>query len=387
MSDHVHGRMSRRTRVQSTVLAAATLMLWGGVADARAQTTEEYRRRLDILEPQWHAARAAVPEREQQRRAAARSVRMDRGSLRLVVDSALVPIVSDPADVAARILDATFGDAATMIAEHPLAVRVHIVGRGADTTRFIRVGTPGRETSVTFGDSAQTRHGLIAALTGARVTGLLHAALDDSARGWIRTPLPAGRESAGDRERIYVELVTASTDVSRRCLAGDMLGCRQLFGLAPVNDPLLEGHTAVQRRALVARRTSQLRTSGHTREFDRCVSDHEDAACIARLRTLPPDNFAQSVGSSDMRRSFLRSVLEQGGRHAYDRLRSTAAAPLDARLSASGGAPTDSLIAAWRDRVLAARPSRTPVTPITALATMAWILATSALALRSSRWR
>ena len=373
--------------MQSGALVVAALVLSGFVAEAGAQTVEEYRRRLDLLEPQWKAALAAVNEREQQRRKAARSVPMDRGPLRLVVDSALVPLVSEPADVAARILTTTFGDAAQIIAERPLAVRVLTSRRGADTTRILRVGTPGRETSVTFGDSAETRGRLIAALTGARVTALLHAALDDSARGWIRTPLPAGRESAGDRERVYVELVTGSTDISRRCLGGEMLGCRELFGLAPVNDPLLDGHTAVQRRSLVAARTAQLRATGRTREFDRCVADHDDDACIARLRTLPPDMFAQSVGSNDLRRSFLRSVLERGEAHAYDRLRSTDSLPLDARLAAAGGAPIDTLIAAWRVRVLAARPSRTPVAPVTALATLAWIIATSALALRSSRWR
>ena len=371
----------------STALAVVALALSGVVAEAGAQTAEEYRRRLDVFEPQWHAARAAVAAREQQRRTAARSVPMERGPLRLVVDSALVTVVTEPAEVAARILDATFADAATIVAERPLAVRVHISGRGADTTRVIRVGTPGRETTIIPGDSASTRDRLIAALTGPRVTGLLHAALDDSARNWIRTPLPAGRESASDRERIYVELVTTSTDVSRRCLAGELLGCRELIGLAPVTDPLLDGHTAEQRRGFVARRTAQLRTTGHTREFDRCVAEHDDEACTARLRTLPPDTFAQSVGSNEIRRSFLRSVLERGGAHAYDRLRSGESRSLDVRLAAAGGAPIDTLIAAWRARLLAARPSRTPVTPVTALATMAWILATGALALRSSRWR
>src|SRR5688500_9511433 len=104
MSDRTRGRTSRRMRMPSAALAAVALALSGVVAEAGAQTAEEYRRRLDIFEPQWHAARAAVAAREQQRRAAARSISMERGPLRLVVDSALVPMVSEPADVAARIL-------------------------------------------------------------------------------------------------------------------------------------------------------------------------------------------------------------------------------------------------------------------------------------------
>ena len=372
-------------RARAIGTAAAILTLSTPFA-AGAQTTGDYRRQLDILEPQWRAALAAVQAKEQARRQAARSVTMDRGPLRLVVDSALVPLVAAPAEQAARTLEATFGDAAKTLVSRPLAVRTSIRGRG-DTTPLIRVGTPGRETSILVGDSAQTRARLFAALTGARVTGVLHAELDDSARSWIRAPLPAGRESGGERERIYVELVTASTDISRRCLAGDIGGCRELLGLAPVEDPLLHGHTAVQRRGLVATRTAQLRTTGHTREFDRCVASHDDQACIARLRTLPAETFTRSIASSDMHRSFLRSVLEHGETHAFDRFRSTDSLPLEARLAAAGRAPLDTLIVGWRARVLAARPSRTSLTPAAAFATMAWILAAGALALRSSRWR
>lgn len=354
---------------------------------ASAQTTADYRRQLDILEPQWRAALAAVEAKEQARRQAARSVMMDRGPLRLVVDSALVPLVVGPAEQAARILESTFGDAAGTLVGRPLAVRTSLPVRSADTTPLIRVGTPGRETSLPLGDSAQTRARLFAALTGPRVTGVLHAELDDSARNWIRAPLPAGRESPSERERVYVDLVTASTDISRRCLAGDVGGCRELLGLAPVEDPLLQGHTAVQRRGLVATRTAQLRTTGHTREFDRCVASHDDQACIARLRTLPPETFSRSIASSDMHRSFLRSVLARGEMHAYDRFRSTDSLPLEARLAAAGRAPLDTLIVAWRAGILAVRPSRTPLTPAAAFATMAWVLAAGALALRSSRWR
>src|SRR5688500_1801105 len=240
MCDRLHGRAVRRMTVRSIGAAAAIMVLATPFA-ARAQTTAEYRRRLEILEPQWRAARAAVDAGEQARRRAARSVTMDRGPLRLVVDSALVPLVVEPAEAAARILEATFGDAATILTARSITVRIGTPVRAADTTPPIRIGTPGSETSVHGADSAGTRARLVAARTGPRVTGLLHAELDDSARAWIRVPLPAGRESAGERERIYVDLVTASTDISRRCLAGESVGCRELLGLARVDDPLLRG--------------------------------------------------------------------------------------------------------------------------------------------------
>ena len=384
MSDHGHPPSGQRIR-RATI--AAGLLLAAPLGTVEAQSADEYRRRLEILEPQWRAARASVDAKEQARRQAARTVTLERGALRLVVDSTLVPLVAGPAEIAARTLEATFGNAVSIVSEHPLAVRTDVSGRGADTIRVIRIGTPGRETTIAIGDSLETRHRLIGALSGARITAALHAALDDSARNWVRAALPAGRESAGERERIYVELVTASTGISRRCLDGENLGCRELLGLAPVHDPLVRGHTAEQRRAAVVARSPQLRVTGYRQEFDRCVADHDDAACTARLRTLPTETFTRSVGSSEMRRSFLRSALDRGGPYAYDRLRSTASLPLDARFAAAGNAPVDTLIAAWRTGILAARPARTPITPTAALATLGWILAAGALALRSSRWR
>ena len=384
MSDRERGRASR-PQPWRTALAAALACV--AVEAAGAQSAADYRRQLDALEPQWRAARAAVEAKEAARRSAARSMPLDRGVFRLDVDSALLPLLLEPVDAAAGMMDATFGDAARLVAQRRLTVRAHSTRRGGDTVRAIRIGTPGREASIALGDPSTTRSHLIAALTGPRITGVIHASADDSVRSWIRSPLAAGRESAADRERIYVELVTASTDISRRCLAGEVLGCRQLLSFAPVNDPLVDGLTAVQRRMTVAGRGAQLRTPGRSREYDRCVVNHDDEACIAQLRGLPPDMFARSIASTDMHRSFIRFVIDRGGAHAWDRLSAAEPLPLEARFAEAGRAPLDSLILAWRSDILAARPARTPVTPTAALSTLAWIVLTGGIALRSSRWR
>ena len=386
MSDRSTGRTLRRMH---RVLAVGGMMaLLAPRADVAAQSAAEYRRRLDSLEPQWLAARADVEAKERARRTAARAVVVERGPLRLIVDSSLLPVVMEPASVAADELVRTFGGAADALADHRFIVREKYLGRrGADSVRTIMIGVEGREHSSAFGDSAENRYRVLSVLRGSQVTAILHAKLDDSLRTWFRAPLQAGVETPAERERAYVWLVTASTDVSRLCLAGDLVGCRKLLGLAPVHDPLMEGHTAVQRRALVLSHSARLRTAAHTREYDRCVANHDDAACIARLRTLPVDVFIRSMANVDTHRSFARFVLERGGAGAYDRLRASTTLPLDARFGAAGGAPADTLVAAWRAGIIAARPSRTPVTPITAFATLAWIAAGAVLALRSSRWR
>jgi hypothetical protein len=47
----------------------------------------------------------------------------------------------------------------------------------------------------------------------------------------------------------------------------------------------------------------------------------------------------------------------------------------------------DSLVAGWRDAVIAARPSSLHLTPALAIVTVLWILGVGAIALGSSRWR
>ncbi len=354
---------------------------------AGAQSAADYRKQLDRLEPQWRAARDAVDAAERNRRLVARSVTIERGSLRIVADSTVAHHVVEAADIAARDIDATFGAGARGLAGSPIVIRRHRAIRRADTTFIIRVRAGGREQSVTLQDPVQTRSQLVAALRGPLVTGAMHAALDDTVRRWFRTPLRAGPESRGDREGAYLELVTASTTNSRLCVAGDIAGCRQLLGLTPVTDPVVDGLTATQRRATVAARAPELRTPGNTVEFDRCVSARDDAACVARLRELPIEAFAGFLSSTYLRHTFARAVLEQGQTGAYSRLVASHGHPLDARFATAGKIPADSLVAHWRTDVLSTRPWRTPVTPATASATLAWILAFGALALRSTRWR
>ena len=380
MSDRWYGRAMRRT------LVCVSLVMVGPCTVA-AQSATDYRRELDRLIPEWRAAKAAVEESERARQHAARAIVIERGGLRITVDSAVVPHVMDALAAASREIDATFGAKARLLADHPVIIRRRTTVSGPDTTYSLGVRANTREDVVTLGDPVETRAQLIAALHGSLVVSPLHAVLDDSIRAWFRAALPAGDESRSELGVVYLELVTGSTTISRRCLAGDLVGCRQILGLSPIADPVLEGYTATQRRALVGADAPRFRTPGKAAEFDRCVAQHDDAACAARLRELSVESVLRSIASANIRRSFARSVLEQGGPGAYERLAATSALALDARFASAGGLPADSLVASWRARALSARPARSPVTPSTALATLAWIVACGALALRSSRWR
>ena len=373
--------MVRRT------LAVGILMPIVAATDAAAQTAADYRRQLDSLEPARLRARAAMRAQEREAEREGGVVAISRGNLRIIADSTIASHLLEAADSAARAIDATFGASAQLLAEHPVIARERRVMHNGDTVTRIGIEANGQEHVVALDSRSDTRRQVIAALTGRAAAVPLYTSLDDSLRGWLRAPLPAALESRTERTTAYAEVVTASTDISRRCMAGDLLGCRELLGLSPIADPLATGFTSAQRRALVAAHASQLRRYETARSFDRCVHQGDDAACTERLRELSTETILRSISSASLRRSFARAALRRGGPGAYQRLRESYSLPLDARFAIAARTPADSLVMAWRADVLASRPSPASVTPATGLATLAWIAACGALALRSSRWR
>jgi hypothetical protein len=76
----------------------------------------------------------------------------------------------------------------------------------------------------------------------------------------------------------------------------------------------------------------------------------------------------------------VEEVFRAGGTGAYDRLVS-AHGSVREQLAAAAGVPLDSVVSAWRARVLAARSEPMMVTPLVALAALVWCGAFTAVAL------
>jgi hypothetical protein len=142
-----------------------------------------------------------------------------------------------------------------------------------------------------------------------------------------------------------------------------------------------------ERLATVRDRPSRYRIQGATVEFDQCVRDLDDAACIRRLRAVPTDVVKDRLALPGIRRAFAVWVLRRGGEGAYSRLVESPELPLDRRFAAAGRMPIDSLVAAWRGDLLAARPAPSTPTPASAATTLLWVLAAAGLAVRTSRCR
>lgn len=192
------------------------------------------------------------------------------------------------------------------------------------------------------------------------------------------------------RAAVYVQLVTAPSQVARSCFLGVIDDCRAALTLAESPDPLLRWYPgAAERRALVLRSfVEYFGYSDHgarkpTLELCRTGSD---AACTELLQALPPGALPRPL-TYDARAALVHIALRLGGREAYHRLVATPSAPIADRLAGAAGVTVDSLVSLWRSEILAARPAPVTLPPWGPWAALGWTAVFAVCALRSSRWR
>jgi hypothetical protein len=386
------------------VVAAGILVSVAFPSTAATQSADDARRQLDSLLPQLREAKAAFDAIRPAKPAAAGTVGIERGHLRLRADSSVVAIVGQGAATASASLERVFGEHASEALRYIFFVQIDSVGaftaRGHGPALRVRRTDPepalpqgatvqragDAERAVPIEGAVETVAALAAALE-AVAAAPLHASLDDDLRRWFRSPLPATAESREELENLYIDLTTASTELSRHCLAGDVRRCRQVLGLDAIDDPIVDAYTTADRVRFVTAAPERLRVAAKAAEYDRCVIDRDDAACIARLRELPPESLTSAYSTTALRRSFARWALALGGPGAYARLRAATDAPLADRFGVAAGMPLDSAVASWCAHLIAGQPTRPAIPPLNAFATILWIGACGALALRSSRWR
>jgi hypothetical protein len=178
------------------------------------------------------------------------------------------------------------------------------------------------------------------------------------------------------------ELIATPSTAVRRCFRGDLDWCVEALGLNGTDGGWEKWYTAEERRDYIQGRT---RPSGDrtTAIWDGCVRARMDDACEVFLRDKEP----LIPLSPEARASFLGQALRTGGAGAFLRLRAADGEPLLDRLVAAAGVPQDSLLAAWRSAVLAARPSARAGLIRSPLSVLFWLVLLGALAVRSTRWR
>lgn len=355
---------------ESRALAAFLLLSVVGAFRASAQNAADYRRRLDSL-----SRRAVTMD----------SIRNVRRTTILAV-TPLDTVRAGSLTVVA--LHAARGEAAA-VAESAWAVIAPTYGHSADALAgqiFVlsspdqNYSTPSRPGELPVVATEAYSLPLVAAAAGL-MTGMADSALKTWERG---TFVPALRNQVR-WDFLYIELVTSPWHRVQECYRERLPSCRLALGLDGQDSAAARWYDAEDRRQYV-------RTLGFNTERtqmalqNRCVLQRVNDACEARFDDLTQTQIPTPF-SDGARMSLLAFALDRGGRGAYDRLISGRGKPMAVRLAAAAGLSPDSLITAWREQVLSARPNTVALTTRSAWTAVCWCFLLAVLALRSSRWR
>lgn len=363
----------------------ALILLLAGAGRLAGQTETQVRRRIALLEQALARNTATLARADSGRRSSVPLDTLRAGALTVITTRATAPMVRQVIDHAWRILDQTYGSAATVLSRYPLPVQ--IVGRTGEILPMRPSpgsGLRGVTLNAILPTGADSGTVLRALLFQSSLA--LGAMRDSALTAWLHVNFTPPWPRDDRLELTYIDLVTSPWSHARTCYLGDLTACRRALGLSGREAPILEWYDAPDRRRLVRDRpySSFDRTAGV--QYQRCLNGGPDTACVAAIhasRFFTLDTPLQAPA----RLSLLQAALTTGGRGAYERLLAGAGRPLDERLAFAAGIPTDSLLSRWRAAVLAARPKTVAFATRQAWAAVIWGVLFGFLAMRSTRWR
>jgi len=199
----------------------------------------------------------------------------------------------------------------------------------------------------------------------------------------------------------YYELVLSPALPARACLVGDLRACAVALQLQSVDAPLAEWYDAPGRRWLIARLRDKVTWSSRAAEFRACADQGDDAACTQLLHLLAAPAGRDSTLAEtwryevrawpeplgDASRRVLLATIAAARPGALGALLSGTGPDLERRLIQATGLSADSLLLAWRARVLAGRPAPPRADGGEGALTMLWLAGLGAFAMWGARWR
>jgi hypothetical protein len=196
--------------------------------------------------------------------------------------------------------------------------------------------------------------------------------VDSSLAAWImvgRLPLrPTSDENAHD---VYIEVAANESIATRRCRAGDMGACLDVFGLDSSAGRRLDRWYAPEDYRSLLRHVAPPRDdSSVVAAWLRCREDRDQGACVVAAHALPDSTIPFPL-SANARLMLVREALELGGAGGYDRLVAPNAS-VRARIESAAGKPIDVVVNRWRGRVEAARPNPMKVRAGATIASLGW---------------
>ncbi len=337
-----------------------------------AQELARLQARADSLALEWQRASALADMVDSLRHAPALSgwdtIRV--GALRIISNRSPLPL-RDAATRAWPVIDSLYGPDASQLARQPILVAAY----DPDTTAPASRGT------------LQVPWDLdVTSLTLVLLGNIQIGPADTALRNWLSGTVRPGLLLERQRAAVYLQLVTAPSEVARRCFSGGIASCRDALGLMSAPDPVSRWYPSpAERRALVARTFPAFVIGPERSRLQRCLGG-DDGACAEMLRALSLEALPKPL-KNDARETLLHLALQVGGRAAYHRLMAAVDRPMAERLTVAAGISVDSLVTRWRAAVLAARPVPLTLPPLGVGISLGWVLCFALCALRSSRWR
>ena len=371
---------ARRWWIAGVIAAGAAV---GSPRPVLGQTADEYRARVQALVPLWRAEGRAYLARD-----SANAIRLPQdtvrvGPLTILADSSLDALARESASRAAIVLEARFGKEADALRGHVFVLTTAPAEMGIERVVGIaELDEAGRQVA------AESQYGTVRAVAQAwwrRGANVETHRLDPEFQHWLGTSLPVDSATRDTWIGARISVVTSGHRVADRCFDGNMTSCALALGITGREDPAMRWFDAAERRAAVRAARYRLR-SNRERQYDACVTDGNGTACDSLMELIPANEIAPPLGSS-VQQSVVRVAMDLGGPDAMARMLAAPSGP-EAQLGAASRVPTDSLLRAWRARVIAARPDNATISAGLAAVAMAWVAACGALALLgSSRWR
>ena len=342
-----------------------------------AQSVAEMRARVAWLEAAQQRAAGDLERSDSARQSRLLADTLRVGALTIVGQAELVNRARAGATTAWGLLDAKFGRQAARVAPLLFVLVSREVENVAPRAPNRRI----RPISVEPG----TTDAMIAHMIGNTASIEINAAHDSALRAWLGSATLDVRAHPRERYRdAYVELATDPWTATRSCYQGDVAACRRALGLEP-GDLLDQWYDAGDRQRVVIGNDPVSWRGASLRDLARCRDGGDDVACTTVLRAVSFD-WIEPPFTPPTRAFVVDVALELGGAEAYDRLLTTRG-PIAARLAAAARLPLDSVVRAWRARLIDAAPATVTVYPAGAWAALLWAAVLAVVGLGSSRWR
>ena len=348
---------------------ASVLFLWMLVPQAWAQDTVVMglRSSSDSLLRAWREAQALanVADSLERERATADRDTIAVGYLRIIANRSPLPL-RKAAERAWPAIDSLYGNAAADLIQYPYIIRA-VDPDTAVPRSVLHVGL-----EVPWDLDLRSTTTLLLA-------NVPVAPIDRPLADWLGAPLRPSLDPAEERRAVYLQLVTAPSQAVRACLLGVLARCADVLALGDTSGLLDRWYPSPpERRALVTESFRYFFNHGATAQAFRACVALSDAACTGLLRTLPTGTLPRPLAYA-ARATIVREALRRGGRDSYVRIGD--------RLAGAAGVGLDSLIGAWRNAIVSARPTAVVLPWWAVGAAFGWLAFFGACGMRSSRWR